>query len=483
MSSTPATLRVLIVEDSEDDAELLLRELRRGGYDPVCTRVESSAAMKAALEEAEWDLVVSDHSVLQFDSHSALEVLRASEKDVPFIIVSGTIGEDQAVEAMRGGASDYFVKGKLARLLPAVGREIADARERGARRATERALRDREQQARLELAAAYEATLEGWARALDLRDRETEGHSQRVTALTVQLARRMGVSEADCVHVRRGALLHDIGKMAIPDSILLKPSRLTPDEWEIMRLHPAYARELLVNIEYLRPALDIPYCHHEKWDGTGYPQGLAGEKIPLAARMFAAVDIWDAVRSNRPYRAAWPDAQAREYIASLSGSHLDPGVVIEFLAVLASSDPVIVAQREMGERSGGKILVVEDYKPNAELLQRWLTNDGYNVVTAHSGQAALAAVVGDCFDLVLLDIMIPEPDGFTVCQRMRENPATSSTPIIFMSGLAPGTGKPGSQHAFDADDYLTKPVDAYELRVRIHRLLEPRQSTRSRLGA
>ena len=176
----------------------------------------------------------------------------------------------------------------------------------------------------LELAAAYEATLEGWARALDLRERETEGHSRRVTDLTVRLARTMGFSEADCVHIRRGALLHDIGKMGIPDGILLKPCPLSTDEWDIMRRHPAYAKELLAPVEYLRPALDIPYCHHEKWDGTGYPRGLKGDDIPLAARMFAAVDIWDAVRSTRPYRPAWPYQQAREYLTSLAGFAFGP---------------------------------------------------------------------------------------------------------------------------------------------------------------
>jgi len=329
-------LRVLIVEDSADDAELLVHELHRGGYEAVCQRVETIGAMQAALAGQTWDLVVSDHSVLQFDSRAALNVLKASGADIPFIIVSGTIGEERAVQAMKAGASDYLVKGKLARLIPVVGRELADAQERRARRAAEQALRDREQQAVLELAAAYEATLEGWARALDLRDRETEGHSRRVTDLTVRLARMMGISEEDCVHIRRGALLHDIGKMGIPDSILLKPSSLSPEEWDIMRRHPAYAQELLAPIEYLRPALDIPYCHHEKWDGTGYPRGLKGEEIPPAAQMFAAVDIWDALRSDRPYRSALPAQEVREHIAALAGTHLDPKVTTGFLELLAS---------------------------------------------------------------------------------------------------------------------------------------------------
>jgi putative two-component system response regulator len=472
---TPKPLRVLIVEDSADDAELLVRELQRGGYEPVCERVETTAAMQAALARQTWDLVVSDHSVLQFDSLAALNVLKASGADIPFIIVSGTIDEERAVQAMKAGASDYLVKGKLARLIPVVGRELADAQQRRARRAAEQAPRDREQQAVLELAAAYEATLEGWARALDLRDRETEGHSRRVTDLTVRLARMIGISEADCVHIRRGALLHDIGKMGIPDSILLKPSPLSPEEWGIMRRHPAYAQELLAPVEYLRPALDIPYCHHEKWDGTGYPRGLKGEEIPLAARIFAAVDIWDAVRSDRPYRRAWPDHQAREYLASLAGAHLDPKVATVFLELLASLEVASQAGEGAADvgasRTGGKILVVDDYQANVELLKRWLASDGYDVLTASSGEAALAVVAQHHPDLVLLDIMIPEPDGFTVCRRLKQDPATSRIPIIFMSGLEPSAIEMGARH-LGADDYLTKPVDAYELRVRIRRVLE-----------
>jgi PAS domain S-box-containing protein len=182
-----------------------------------------------------------------------------------------------------------------------------------------------------DLLAAYESTLEGWSRALELRDRETEGHTQRVTRMTLKLARLMGMDENDLVHVRRGALLHDIGKLGVPDAILLKPGPLTDDEWVIMRMHVTYARDLLLPIEYLRLAMDIPYRHHEKWDGTGYPEGLKGEEIPLPARIFAIVDVWDALRSDRPYRPAWPVDKVRNYVAGLSGKHFDPAVVEAFL--------------------------------------------------------------------------------------------------------------------------------------------------------
>jgi PAS domain S-box-containing protein len=187
------------------------------------------------------------------------------------------------------------------------------------------------QRSNTNLAMAYDTTLEGWSRALDLRDRETEGHTRRVTELTLRLSRAMGLGESELAHIRRGAILHDIGKMAIPDSILLKPAPLTEDEWEVMRRHPVYAFEMLSPIDYLRPALDIPYCHHEKWDGTGYPRQLRGEQIPPAARIFAVVDVWDALRSGRPYRAAWNQDKVLEHIKSLAGFYFDARIVEQFL--------------------------------------------------------------------------------------------------------------------------------------------------------
>jgi PAS domain S-box-containing protein len=182
-----------------------------------------------------------------------------------------------------------------------------------------------------QLSLAYQTTLEGWSRALDLRDKETEGHTQRVTEMAVHLATDIGIEEGPLMDIRRGALLHDIGKMGIPDAILLKTGPLTDDEWEIMRRHPVYAYELLSPITFLQPSLDIPYCHHEKWDGSGYPRGLKGEEIPLAARIFAVVDVYDALRSDRPYRLAWPEEEVLEHIKFLSGTHFEPDVVEAFL--------------------------------------------------------------------------------------------------------------------------------------------------------
>lgn len=192
------------------------------------------------------------------------------------------------------------------------------------------------QRTQTELLLAYESTIESWSYAMDLRDRETEGHSQRVTKMTLRLAQELGMKEDDLIRVKWGALLHDIGKLGVPDAILYKPDKLTDEEWILMRKHPVYAYEMLVRIEYLRPAIDIPYYHHERWDGSGYPKGLKGEEIPLSARIFAVADTFDALSSDRPYRRAWPRKKIIEYIKEQRGKHFDPKVVDAFLKIYAS---------------------------------------------------------------------------------------------------------------------------------------------------
>ena len=183
-----------------------------------------------------------------------------------------------------------------------------------------------------ELRLAYDTTLEGWARALELRDKETEGHSQRVTEMVLKLAKELGIRGQDLDHIRRGALLHDIGKMGVPDEILRKPGPLTADEREIVKQHPKYAYDLLLPIAFLRKALEIPYCHHEKWDGSGYPQKLKGDETPISARIFAVVDVWDALLSDRPYRNAWPKEKVHKYLRENSGEHFDPHVLNTFFS-------------------------------------------------------------------------------------------------------------------------------------------------------
>lgn len=208
-------------------------------------------------------------------------------------------------------------------------------------------------QAQESLEQSYDATLQGWARALDLRDRSTEQHTSRVADLAIDLAREMGIGEPDLTYMRRGALLHDIGKMGIPDSILLKPGPLDAGEWAIMREHPKYAYDLLLPIDHMKPALDIPFCHHEKWDGSGYPRGLAGEQIPLHARIFAIADVWDALTSSRPYREAWPPGKALVYVREQSGSHFDPAVIQAFESLLLQRGTIPVAPSDPGARAEG----------------------------------------------------------------------------------------------------------------------------------
>lgn len=189
-----------------------------------------------------------------------------------------------------------------------------------------------------ELFTAYDSTIEALSAAIDLRDHETEGHSRRVTELTIRLAKQMGIKEPELLQVRRGALLHDIGKLGVPDAILLKPGKLTEEEWLEMKKHPTYAYEWLSKIAFLQPALEIPYAHHERWDGSGYPRGLVGEQIPLSARVFAVIDVYDALTSNRPYRAAWPLERTLDYLLEQAGKQFDPQVVEAFLRMLAQTD-------------------------------------------------------------------------------------------------------------------------------------------------
>lgn len=620
-------LRILVIEDSENDAFLLLREIRRLGYKVESLRVETADAVRSELAKNNWDLIICDYSLPQFDATSALSILKSTDLDIPFIIVSGTIGEETAVNALKSGAHDFFVKGKYARLGPAIERELREAEIRRERRRAEESLREKEQllseaqrighigswsldilsdslqysdemyrllgvsapefqhtseafinlvysvdrptvaqwmkdikngrptreldfrilhsngelryiqcrgaliydntampvrfvgtaqdiserkiaeiqirqqisrltalrnidlaitssfnlqfslgvvltqtlnqlqvdaadillmhfedqtmrytatmgfrspdtlnakipieqsyagqavnqrrlvhienlkeqpdgsavtallapedfvtyygvplisrgkvqgvlevfhrvmlqpypewiefletiagqaaiaidnatlfenlqKSNLELAQAYDATIEGWSHALDLRDKETEGHTQRVTEMSQKLARIMGIRGDALLQMRRGALLHDIGKMGVPDSILLKNDEFTPEELEIMRSHPQLAYDWLAPIAYLKEALEIPYCHHEKWDGSGYPRALKGEEIPLPARIFTVVDVWDALTSDRPYRPAWSKDKAVEHIKENSGLHFDPKVVEIFLSHL-----------------------------------------------------------------------------------------------------------------------------------------------------
>ncbi len=201
------------------------------------------------------------------------------------------------------------------------------------------------QQSYTDLAVAYNSTIQGWARLLELRKVEPEGHSHSVSALSVELAGNLKVPEQELMHIYRGALLHDIGKLAIPDHILLKPGSLTEAEWAVIHTHPVLARDLLVSIDYLRSAAVIPYAHHEKWDGSGYPLGLAGTQIPLAARIFSVIDVWDTLMRDQPYRPAWSEPEATSHIRSRAGQDFDPTVVDAFLDLIRDGRNRAIAEK------------------------------------------------------------------------------------------------------------------------------------------
>lgn len=474
-----ALLRVLVLEDRPSDAELILYELKRSGYQFTHKRVDTPDAYLLAIQEP-LDIILADYSLPQFNAMQALHLLQENELDIPFIVVTGTISEEAAVETMKHGAADYLLKDRLGRLGQAIERALHEKQLRDEKRSSEIALRLSEekfskafrispdaisitrftdgqyievnegfarltgytpdevvgqnglslnlwanidenkryfqqmrehnqitnmeayfkkrdgslwigllsartiefkneliiisiirditerkraelelQRAHHDLAEAYEATIEGWSRVLDLRDKETEGHTQRVTEMTLRLARALNLSEDAIVHIRRGALLHDIGKMAIPDLILQKPGPLDEQEWKEMRRHPEYAYQMLYPIAYLRPALDIPYSHHEHWDGSGYPRGLKGEEIPISARIFAIIDVWDALLSNRPYRKGSTVDAVLEYLKKHAGSYFDPKLVESFIELFEQGVFIDTQIYRMARESGNNFSPIE----------------------------------------------------------------------------------------------------------------------------
>jgi len=275
------------------------------------------------------DVILLDVMMPGMNGFEACKQIRAMPglAEVPIVLVTALDDRESRLAGLRAGADDFITK-------PFDIHELLIRIQNMTRLNRYRLLIEQRQEMdhlHNDLLVAYDKTIEGWSRALDLRDKETEGHTQRVTEMTIQLARMTGLDEEALKHVWRGGVLHDVGKLGIPDSILLKPDKLTEEEWKIMRMHPVYAYEWLSHIEYLQPALDIPYCHHEKWDGTGYPRGLKGEEIPFVARLFAIVDVWDALISDRPYRKAMIHADAMNYITSQSGKHFEPKIVEMFV--------------------------------------------------------------------------------------------------------------------------------------------------------
>jgi putative nucleotidyltransferase with HDIG domain len=318
--SVPPRRRVLIVDDDHLVRDALRFALEDAGYDVWA--VAHGADALAVLESQAVDIVLSDIFMPGMNGFELLKQIRQRRPDVPVILVTGFGNIEMARQALKEGATDFITK-------PYNVSEIPILIERNLMRHTIESSRTRDLQE--EVRRSYRATLEALLAALDTRDTETEGHSERVAAYTMLIAQQLNLSEAELQHIEHGALLHDIGKIGVPDHILYKPGPLTPEEWEIMKQHPVIGYKMCMKIEMLRPAAPIVLHHHERWDGRGYPYGLNGAEIPLGARIFAIADTLDAMTSDRPYRKALSFAQAREEIERCAGSQFDPELVRVFL--------------------------------------------------------------------------------------------------------------------------------------------------------
>jgi putative nucleotidyltransferase with HDIG domain len=331
---------ILVVDDEEPIREIVSQMLQTAHYH--CRQAASGMEAMALLDSGEeFELVLSDLMMANMDGLGLLERTKEKYPDLPVVMVTAVHDISVALEALRNGAYDYLLKPfEREQLLATVRRALENRRLK---------LENREYQTNLEvkvtektqelkkamneLERSYDITLEALGDALDLKDAETEGHSRRVTAFTIAIAKQMGLPPAEIRIIARGAFLHDIGKMAIPDSILRKPGALTPDEVNIMREHCYHGYQLLKRISFLKDAADIVYSHQERFDGTGYPRGLKGTEIPLGARIFSIADTLDAITSHRPYRAAQSLDAAREEIDRWAGRQFDPEIVKVFLGM------------------------------------------------------------------------------------------------------------------------------------------------------
>lgn len=321
MYSNNGHLRILLIEDNKDDEELIKISLeKQAGYKTVIKRIQTESEMILAVESESWDVILCDYLLPHLSARKALEMVRDRLFDIPFIFVSGYKDEATALEMLKAGANDFIYKDQLPRLAIAVRRELMQA---GAR-----------MMGRIEIEKNYALTIEAWGKALELRDIYTKDHTVRATDLTLRLARSLGVSSAQFRDIHYGSLLHDVGKMGIPDAILLKPEPLDPAETRIMQLHPTIGFDMISSIPFLSNAVNIPYCHHEKYDGTGYPRGIYEDAIPFEARLFSVVDVYDALTNDRPYRGSWTKTKTLEYIRSEKRKSFDPDIVEKFIEVI-----------------------------------------------------------------------------------------------------------------------------------------------------
>lgn len=335
--------RILIVDDEDQMRSVLLRHLEEEGAE--CIACPSATDALAQMKNRDFSLVISD---VMMPGMSGMEFLRLAKKESPdtaFIMITGLMDINTAIDSLRIGACDFITKPfELPALKRAVDRALESRRllldNRQYRASLEQKVRKRTDElneALLDVEESYKITLEALVTALDAREHETQAHSQRVREYTLTLARELGLKHDDLIQTGRGALLHDVGKIGVRDSILLKPSKLNEDEWVEMRKHPQIGYNILQSIEFLAPAAEIVLCHQERWDGKGYPNRLAGLDIPLGARIFAVVDTLDAMTSDRPYRKAMSFETALKEIRACSGTQFDPSITEAFLRIPISS--------------------------------------------------------------------------------------------------------------------------------------------------
>ncbi len=328
MVPVASSVSLILIVDDEPSARRAMESLLAGEGYGLAFAASGTEALHLA-KRLEPDLILLDVMIPGMDGLEYLRLIRGTPRlaEIPVILVTALDDRASRLAGLEAGADDYVIK--------PIDRVDLRMRIRTIMRLNRyRKLQD----ALNSLEEAYNATLEGWVRALGLREHELEGHSLRVAETTVRLAKLMNVDANELVHIHRGALLHDIGKIAIPDQILRKAGPLDAAEWAIMRRHPEYARSMIEPIAFLRPALEIPYCHHERWDGKGYPRGLKGEEIPRAARIFTVVDVWDDLVSDRPYRTCWEGGRVRQYLQENAGTIFDPEVVRCFLELWSAED-------------------------------------------------------------------------------------------------------------------------------------------------
>jgi response regulator RpfG family c-di-GMP phosphodiesterase len=336
---SPETTRILVVDDDASVRDVIQVLLREEGYN--CTALDSADAALDAVRLADYPLVICDVRMPGRDGFWLLDRLREVQPEAAVIMLTAFGDTEAAVQCLRNGAADYLLKPpKVTELVRAIERALGRRRLELARQRYRRSLENRVQEKTAELSRAleslqstYSQTLWTLVAALDAREHETGDHSQRVVRFTLAIARRLGLPERDLPDIGRGALMHDIGKIGVPDAILLKPARLTPEEWVEMRKHPHIGHSILRSIDFLQVPAEIVLCHQERYDGGGYPRGLAGDVIPVGARIFAIADTFDAMTNDRPYRRGQGVEAARAEIARFAGTQFDPRAAEAFLSM------------------------------------------------------------------------------------------------------------------------------------------------------